>query len=128
MNTAEFVAQVRASCVDALVERYAEMFREMDVTRFTDPDMQQLRNAWQAASPSVQAAFKGFLHLGSQNTAASILALMDESCGLAGVELSLVATLADGSTHSLSRDLLDSFWEQEESAGRIRRQRQRGQE
>ena len=61
------------------------------------------------------------MRLGSQNTAAKILALMDEDFGIGDHELTLSARGPDGTKEGLSRDLLNSFWAQEQSAGRVNR-------
>ncbi len=123
MNTEEFVSLVRAQCVDELVDGYAEMFNTMEITRATDPGMRELAELWKVASPELQTKLKQFIRLGSQNTAARVLALLDEDLGHAKLNLPLMAIQSDGSLRSVSQDLLSHFWSQEEDAGRVNQQR-----
>ncbi len=121
MNTTDFVSVVRSSCVDELVDSYAQLFSETPIEKFADADMCELASAWRAASPELRQNMKAFMRLGSQNTAAKILALMDEDFGIGDHELTLSARGSDGTKEGLSRDLLNSFWAQEQSAGRVNR-------
>jgi hypothetical protein len=123
MNTEEFASLVRGQCVDELVDVYAEMLSTMAITRATDPGMRELAELWKAASPEMQAKLKQFIRLGSQNTAAKVLALLDEDLGHPELNLPLMAIQSDGSLRSVSRDLLSHFWSQEEDAGRVNQHR-----
>ncbi len=123
MNTEEFVFLVRSKCVDELVDGYAEMFNTMAITRATDPGMRELAELWKVASPELQTKLKQFIRLGSQNTAARVLALLDEDLGYAKLNLPLMAIQSDGSLRSVSQDLLSHFWSQEEDAGRVNQHR-----
>jgi hypothetical protein len=123
MNTEDLVTHVRQHCVDQLVDGYAEMFTSMTITNATDPGVRELAEAWKSASPELQSTMKGFIRLGSQNTAATVLALLDEDVGHAELNLPLMARQPDGTLRNVSRDLLSHFWSQEENAGRVNQHR-----
>jgi len=73
----------------------------MAITSATDPGMRELAEMWKAASPEVQSKLKNFIRLGSQNTAAMILAMLDEDNGHAELNLPLLARQSDGSLRSV---------------------------
>jgi hypothetical protein len=123
MDTEDLVGYVRSNCIDQLVERYAAMFSETSIQQFSDAGMHQLATAWKAAGADERDTLKAFMRLASQNTAAMILSLLDEDGGTPEVQVALTAKASDGSCRNLGRDLLTTFWEQEEFAGRINQTR-----
>ena len=119
MNSEELIAHVREECIDALVERYAELFTNFPIEQFQDPGMHRLASEWKAADAATQSTMKQLIRLGSQNTAAVLLAFFDDASGYRKPELSLLGKSFDGSTCDLGQDLLDTFWAQEEIHGRV---------
>ncbi len=101
------------------------MFTNMAITSATDPGMRELAQVWKSASPELQTTLRSYIRLGSQNTAAMILAMLDEDLGHTELSLPLLARQPDGSLRSVSQDLLSHFWAQEEDAGRVNQHRPR---
>lgn len=121
MNSEKFVSYVRRECVDSLVDRYVKMFTELALDQFTDAGMRFLAASWKAADPDERDAIQRFIRLGSQNTAATLLALLDNASGGLDTEVSLLAHNADGTSVDLGQDLLDTFWAQEERDRQVNR-------
>jgi hypothetical protein len=118
MQPSEFVALLRSQYVDGIQRVYGEMFAQ-PLERFSDDDMLEMARFWQGANPEVQSMLAKFMRLGSQASVASILAVLDNTASDFNAEFSLTAQSPDGTRTELSQDLLDTFWEQEQGAGRV---------
>ena len=121
MRIEDFVATLRAECMDALVAYYITLFSETPSDQHSDDDMHRLGRFWNSADPETRAMIGGFMRLSSQNTLASVLAVLDNTSSPFQEAFHLVSTSSSGVETELSQDLLDEFWAQEEVDGRVNR-------
>lgn len=117
MKADEFVAALRSEAVDGLMEMYAQMFSNTPIENVTDAGFQELIAFWLFVDEPTRGILKKFIRLGSQNTLSSVLAVLDNTSSQFAEAFSLTAKSSDGRITDLSKDLLDEFWSQEETAG-----------
>src|SRR5438105_11693307 len=110
MNVEEFVAALRARHVDGLVGAYAHSFNERPLAGMRDASFRELAQHWKSVDAPTQRLLTRFIRLGSQNTLACVLAVLDNTSSEFAEEMSLLATAPDGEVTKLSSDLLDTFW------------------
>lgn len=122
MNTLtvqDFVAALRERHVDGLVDGYAEILESQSPEGMKDADFRALARYWQSCDAPARALLRRLMRLASQNTLASVLAVLDNTDSDFDTHFSLVATSPAGESATLNVDLLETFWEQEEVAGQV---------
>ena len=121
MRVEDFVSALRAEHIDVLVSYYARTFSERPVEEMRDLGMRELADFWKSVDEPSRAVLAKFIRLGSQNTMASVLAVLDNTSSQFVEQFSLVARAPDGKATALSQDLLDTFWAQEGTEGHVNR-------
>lgn len=116
MSPDQFVSYLRAEHLDGLVEGYCRMFDETPLESFTDGSMRELARFWKSGDDATRGLLAKFIRLGSQNTMASVLSVLDNTASAHQGHFSLTIESRAGEVSVLSEDLLEWFWQQEEGS------------
>jgi hypothetical protein len=119
MNVQDFVAALRERHIDDLLEGYADILDGGSPESMKDADFRELAQFWQSCDETSRPLLRRLMRLASQNTLASVLAVLDNTSSEFEERFALAATSPEGEVVDLSEDLLDTFWEQEEADGQV---------
>lgn len=120
MNVQDFVSELRKQQVDGLVDNYARLLG-LPPEKMKDPEFRELAQFWQSFDEPSRVFLRRLMRLASQNTLASILGVLDNTSSDLQYRFALSATTSSGIVEDLSEDLLNTFWAQEEAAGKVNR-------
>jgi len=122
----KLIKLIRSEMLDGLVNEYCDSFSSVDVHTVDDKEFAELVKFWRSCDDQQKGFIRSLMRFSSQNSLASLLALIDNSsfCYEAKNELGvnefkLNAETSQGGV-SLEQDLTDVFWEQEQEDGHVK--------
>lgn len=121
----KLISLIRSEMLDGLVNEYCDSFSNVDMNN-ADDDFVELVNFWRSCDDKQKNSIRALMRFSSQNSLASLLALIDNSsfCYEASSELGIQEFKLNAETNqgevSLEQDLTDIFWEQEQEGGYVK--------
>jgi hypothetical protein len=122
----KLIKLIRSEMLDGLVNEYCDSFSSVDLHTVDDKEFAELVKFWRSCDDQQKGFIRSLMRFSSQNSLASLLALIDNSsfCYEAKNELGvnefkLNAETSQGGV-SLEQDLTDVFWEQEQEDGHVK--------
>ena len=120
MKPENFVRVIRTEIIDDLVENYANIFSNTKIEKCSDISMKKIIEFWQGSDDSTKEILKSLIRLGSQNSVANLLGVIDNVSFIGDFTESYQLVVNNENNEMIiSGDLLDIFWEQEENEGNV---------
>lgn len=120
MKPENFVRVIRTEIVDDLVDNYAKNFSNTELENCSDISMKKIIEFWQDSNDSTKEILKSLIRLGSQNSVANLLGVIDNVSFIGEfTESYKLVVNSENNEMIISGDLLDIFWEQEESEEKV---------
>lgn len=121
----KLITLIRNEMLDGLVNDCCDSFSNVEIDIVTDKKFVELVNFWRDCDEKQKEFIRSLMRFSSQNSLASLLALIDNSsfCYEANNELGIkefkLSAITSKGEVSLEQDLTDIFWEQEEEGGHV---------
>jgi hypothetical protein len=122
----KLITLIRSEMLDGLVNEYCGSFSNVDINNADDNNFVELVTFWRSCDDKQKKSIRSLMRFSSQNSLASLLALIDNSsfCCEASNELGIQEFKLNAETNqgevSLEQDLTDIFWEQEREGGYVK--------
>ena len=122
----KLITLIRSEILDGLVNEHCDSFSNVDINNADDNNFVELVTFWRSCDDKQKKSIRSLMRFSSQNSLASLLALIDNSsfCYEASNELGIQEFKLNAETNqgevSLEQDLTDIFWEQEREGGYVK--------